>query len=130
MTNEIEEKAKDIVENNAEMYAPWVSEMAQAYLDTRKSLKDKDAENKNTPAGVVLAAVDQEITKAESQWPPFNSAHEGFAVILEEVDELKEHVWTNQKRRDLEAMRKEAIQVAAMAVRFASEVCTEERGRE
>lgn len=60
---------------------------------------------------------------------PFNSAHEGFAILLEEVDELKAHVWAKQKNRDLKAMRKEAIQVAAMAVRFALEVCDETRGR-
>ena len=70
-----------------------------------------------------------EIVRAKSLWPEFNSAHEGFAVLMEEVDELKEHVWTNQKRRDLEAMKKEAIQVAAMALRFATEVCCEKRGR-
>lgn len=70
-----------------------------------------------------------EIANARSKWPPFNSAHEGFAILLEEVDELKAHVWTNQKRRDLPAMRQEAIQVAAMALRFAAEVCSEERGR-
>lgn len=35
-----------------------------------------------------------------AKWPAFNSAHEGFAVLLEEVEELKAHVWTNQKRRD------------------------------
>lgn len=63
------------------------------------------------------------------KWGPFNSAHEGFAILLEEVDELKEHVWTNQKRRDLEAMRKEAVQIAAMAIRFALEVCDETKGR-
>lgn len=63
------------------------------------------------------------------KWPPYNSAHEGFAVILEEVDELKAHVWMNQKRRDLAAMRKEAVQIAACALRFAIEVCGEERGR-
>jgi NTP pyrophosphatase (non-canonical NTP hydrolase) len=71
----------------------------------------------------------REARDARRNWPPFNSAHEGFAVLLEEVDELKAHVWTNQKKRDLNAMRKEAIQVAAMAIRFAGDVCDEETGR-
>ena len=70
-----------------------------------------------------------ELDKAIANWPKFNSAHEGFAVLLEEVDELKVHVWTNQKKRDLKAMHKEAIQVAAMALRFAFEICNEENGR-
>jgi hypothetical protein len=78
---------------------------------------------------VVLDAVCNELATAMGNWPAFNSAHEGFAVLLEEVDELKAHVWTNQKRRDLAAMQKEAIQVAAMAMRFAIEVCNEEDGR-
>ena len=51
------------------------------------------------------------------------------ALALEEVDELKAHVWTNQTKRDLEGMRKEAIQVAAMAIRFAHDVCNEIVGR-
>lgn len=67
--------------------------------------------------------------RAAAVWPAMNSAHEGYAVLLEEVDELWDHVKTNQKRRDIAAMRKEAIQVAAMAVRFAIEICNEERGR-
>ena len=70
-----------------------------------------------------------EVITATSFWPLFNSAHEGFAILKEEVDELWEHVKTNQKRRDLPAMYNEAIKVAAMALRFASEVCDEERGR-
>lgn len=53
-----------------------------------------------------------------AKWPPFNSAHEGYAILLEEMDELKAHVWANQKRRDLDGMRAEAVQVAAMAVKF------------
>jgi len=70
-----------------------------------------------------------EAQQAMLNWPPFNSAHEGFCVLKEEVDELWRHVMTNQKKRDLVAMRKEAIQVAAMALRFAAEVCTEQVGR-
>lgn len=63
------------------------------------------------------------------QFPKFNSAHEGFAILLEEVEELKAHVWMNQSKRDIEAMRKEAVQVAAMALRFIVDVCDEQTGR-
>ncbi len=76
-----------------------------------------------------IVDAEREVRSAQAAWPRFNSAHEGFGVLAEEVDELWTHVKTNQKRRDLAAMRKEAIQVAAMALRFASEVCTEEWGR-
>ena len=75
--------------------------------------------------GEIASEAVREVLRAEDKWPPFNSAHEGFAVLLEEVDELKSHVWTNQKRRDLEAMRAEAIQVAAMAIRFVLNVYNE-----
>jgi NTP pyrophosphatase (non-canonical NTP hydrolase) len=76
-----------------------------------------------------LSLVSFELHQAMQNWPPFNSAHEGYAVLAEEVDELWSHVKTNQKRRDLRAMRKEALQVAAMALRFAIEVCNDEAGR-
>lgn len=77
----------------------------------------------------VFSEVEEEVNSAMEAWPKFNSAHEGFAVLQEEFEELKEHVFMNQKRRDLEEMRKEAIQVAAMAIRFAFDVCNEESGR-
>ena len=73
--------------------------------------------------------IQSEWAKATGNWPAFNTAHEGYAILKEEVDELWDHVKTNQKKRDIEAMRKEAIQIAAMAVRFATEVCNEEVGR-
>ena len=72
-----------------------------------------------------------EVEEAYMAWPtPMHSAHEGYGVLLEEVEELWAHVKTKQKNRDLAAMRKEAIQVAAMALRFAVEVVDEGRGRE
>lgn len=76
-----------------------------------------------------LLLVGAEAERANENWPKFNSAHEAFAVLKEEVDELWDHVKTNQKKRDLAEMKKEAIQIAAMAVRFASEVCDEVVGR-
>lgn len=70
-----------------------------------------------------------EVLRARELHARMNSAHEGFAVLLEEVEELKAHVWQKQRNRDLREMRKEAIEVAAMALAFAVEVCDEERGR-
>lgn len=71
-----------------------------------------------------------EVFRAKELFPaPANSAHEQYAVLLEEVDELWAHVKTNQKKRDPKAMYKEAIQVAAMALRFAVECCAEETCR-
>lgn len=62
-------------------------------------------------------------------WPAFPTAHHGYAVILEELEELKAHVFANQSKRDLPAMRKEAIQVAAMALRFVADISDGGRGR-
>ena len=77
--------------------------------------------------GEILEDIRGELDRS-AKWPPFNSAHEGYAVLLEEVDELKAHVWMNQKKRDLDAMRAEAIQVAAMAIKFVQMIATG-RGR-
>ncbi len=67
----------------------------------------------------------EELDKAIKNWPKFNSAHEAFSVLNEEVDELWDQVKINQKKRDVENMRAECIQIAAMALRFAVEICDE-----
>ena len=63
------------------------------------------------------------------RFPTWNSAHEGYGKIKEELRELEEHVFTKEANRDIAAMRKEAIQLASTALRFAIEICNEERGR-
>ncbi len=71
-----------------------------------------------TVAGEALA----ELIRARTLFPvPLRSAHEGFAVLQEEVDELWTEVKVRTKSR--ERMRAEAIQVAAMAIKFVSDVC-------
>jgi hypothetical protein len=65
----------------------------------------------------------QELRSATRHFRPFNSAHEGYSVILEECDELWDVI--KLAKRDtlsLSSMREEAIQVAAMAIRFVRDV--------
>jgi hypothetical protein len=76
-----------------------------------------------------MVEIIDEVNRAQEKFKPFNSAHEGYAVLLEEMDELWDIVKQKQSTRDLEAMRKEAIQVAAMALRFIDNVCDGGRGR-
>lgn len=57
-----------------------------------------------------------EIEEARAKHGPMHSPHEGWAVMLEELDELWEHVRHNTGRG--QDARGEAIQIAAMAVRY------------
>jgi hypothetical protein len=83
-----------------------------------------------------------ELCEAEKKFKPFNSGHEGWAIIKEEIDELnievsmineyEKELWLdvktdNETRKLFEVRRiydnsidiiKEAIQVAAMCKRF------------
>lgn len=71
----------------------------------------------------IVVEVARELARARGLHAALHSAHEGYAVILEELDELKVEVWKRREARDLAEMRKETVQVAAMALRFALEVC-------
>lgn len=73
----------------------------------------------------VAAQVVDELKGACKSFRPMNNAHEGYAVILEELDELWDEV--RSKRQNKSAMRREAIQVAAMAMRFIINVCDGEK---
>lgn len=64
-----------------------------------------------------------EYLRAKDKHPSFNSAHEGYAVILEELDELWKEVRKKKERRSKDKMRDESIQIAAMAMRFINDIC-------
>lgn len=67
-----------------------------------------------------------EYRNARQKFPALNSAHEGYAVILEELDELWEECRAlkgKPTKAQKARMRKEAIQIAAMAIGFAEEIC-------
>jgi hypothetical protein len=68
-----------------------------------------------------LQDIVRELRRANQTHPPFSSAHEGYAVLIEEGDEL----WDEIKRSKVDrvALRKEAVQVAAMALKFLVQVC-------
>lgn len=63
-----------------------------------------------------------EIDRARKMHSSFASAHEGLAVIHEEFVELQMEVYKKRQNRDIDKMRLEAIQIAAMAIRFASDI--------
>lgn len=64
-----------------------------------------------------------EINRAVSKNGPMNSRHEGYAVMLEEFDELWDEI--KLKNPNPENLREEAIQIAAMAVRFIHDIVDE-----
>ena len=88
----------------------------------------------------VVTLVDKELESANKKFPMFRSAHEGYAVILEEIDEAQDEMdnltghmnllWKTVKDDSgfgslltaiqirAESLACEAIQVAAMAKKF------------
>ena len=99
----------------------------------------------------ILNDIVQEFDRASLKFPQFASAHEGYAILKEEVDELWDVIKAHKSGSDIvclcgsgrfkEAfeqaefdetlerrirMRAEAIQVAAMALRFVYDICEKE----
>lgn len=68
-----------------------------------------------------LAQVKTELLRAMTKHPPMHSAHEGHSVIREELDELWDHVKLDSG--DGHEAKKEALQIAAMGLRYALDIC-------
>lgn len=91
----------------------------------------------------IAEIVNQEVIDSTNKYGEFNSSHEGYAVLLEEIEELsdehssmiywKQQLWDSIKNNDgkriLDAINNlqvlsgrllhEAVQVAAMVTKFA-----------
>lgn len=99
----------------------------QVELQARK--RKQNMTIKSTVYPGVLLEVGNELNSAREHHADMHSAHEGWAVIKEELDELWEEVRTNTHnsvehiKLRKESMRAEALQVAAMAIRFIEDVC-------
>lgn len=58
--------------------------------------------------------VEQELVKIRQKTKPVNSWHEGYGVLLEEVDELWDEVKKKVSNRDKDNMIKELVQISAV----------------
>ena len=67
-----------------------------------------------------VAEIQNEYQEAIKKFSTFNSQHEGFAVLREEVDELWDNIKANT---EIKLIKAEAIQVGAMAMRFLTDCC-------
>jgi len=79
-----------------------------------KKASDRTAYGESAPP---LVLIEQEVERAKRHGEKFASLHEAYAVCLEELDEIWDE--TRKKRRDRQSLdlRKEFIQLAAMAVK-------------
>lgn len=70
----------------------------------------------HTKANFILNEIYSEFRRAGELYKPMSSFHEGYAVILEELDELWDEI--KKKHPSQGELYKEAIQVGAMMIRF------------
>lgn len=73
-----------------------------------------------------IEMIEKEILSIPEKYQqPFNSKHEGYAVLLEEVRELENEIFFGEKKDESghkQRIREEAVQVAAMACRIIQEL--------
>jgi len=65
-----------------------------------------------------LKLIENEFYRASELYSNFNSTHEGYAVLKEEVDELWDAIKKSKDGKLTAHMKHELIQIGAMAVRF------------
>lgn len=83
-------------------------------------LSKEISENRLNRINYFLEEMKVEYLLARQRFRPFGSFHEGYAVVLEEFDELWEEI--KKKDFDMSTIKKEAIQTSAMLLAFLTEL--------
>lgn len=108
-----------VVGTAAQMDGAIQSERTDGYIKGRmapRSVGEARSRAQRGAVGRILQEVFIETQKAIEKHGSQSSPHEGYAVLLEELDELWDEIKADRGR--MASARKEAIQVAAMAVRY------------
>jgi hypothetical protein len=79
------------------------------YVDVKQQMIEEQ-----TKKYEAIKKITDELKSATNRYGPFHSAHEGYAVIREELDEMWDEIKLNNTQKALD----ECVQVAAMAIRF------------
>lgn len=67
---------------------------------------------------MIIEIIELELDECKNKHKPFCSTHEGYGILLEEVDELWDEIKKSKDYFANKRMVDEAIQVAAMAIKF------------
>lgn len=71
----------------------------------------------------IITEIKTEYERSKKLYNDFNSNHEAYAVILEELDEVWDEIKKTKEIRGNENIHKELIQVGAMVVKYIENLC-------
>jgi len=92
-------------------------EFMEQCFKTIDSIGSKDSLNHQAYRLKIMASIFVELQKAREQFKAFQSFHEAYAIIKEELDEFWDEVKEKPYVGRFENIQKELIQTAAMCVR-------------
>src|SRR5580698_2327086 len=115
----VQSEARELVEHIKAQDAKLAEQAREiqtlrAALDEARELIARYVGSKIIMKITVAEEIQEELKNARLAFRDMQSAHEGYAVLFEEVDELWDEI--RRKNPDVAKMHKEAIQVAAMAI--------------
>lgn len=110
--------ARATATTESEQWAPWL----EAKETPQSNGSSGSATTTATEAAIVRAADHCRIAaqKAVLRYPPYNSAHEAYGVLVEEVAEFFDEVRKKDHLRSRLRLKNEAIDIAVVAIRIAA----------